>query len=122
MNERHTLGKRAEDAVSRHLEHLGFRICARNYRCSTGELDIIAECDDLVVFVEVRSQSSDFYSDPAITVTQPKQRRIASAAQHWLLKNPRPNSFLRFDIAGVRVVHGELCIEVYSDAFSVPWE
>ena len=92
MNDKHRLGQKAETEIAQRLISNGFKILARNYRCATGEIDIVAESGDLVVFMEVRSESTGYYGDPAMTVTAPKQRRIASAAQHWLLGNPRPTA------------------------------
>ena len=121
VNDKHRLGRRAEAEIAQRLISNGFKILARNYRCSTGEIDIVAESGDLVVFMEVRSESTGFYGDPAMTVTRPKQHRIASAAQHWLLAHPRPSSYLRFDVAGIQAMGGTWRVEIIEDAFTVPW-
>jgi putative endonuclease len=119
--DRARVGARGERAVERHLRRQGFRIEARNWRCRTGELDIVASKGDLVVMVEVRSVSEGnewLRGSPSATVTGPKQARIGLAAAAWLAANPRPEAAIRFDVVGVRV--GPLrahIIDYIEDAF-----
>ena len=73
---RNRLGAVGETLAARYYERLGFEVLARNWRCATGELDLVVGRGDLVVFVEVKSRSSLAFGHPAEAVTRDKQRRI----------------------------------------------
>ena len=72
-----------ENIASHYLEEQGFRIREKNYRITRGEIDIIAENDDYVIFVEVKYRKDHFYGYPWEAVTKAKQKRICKAAGHF---------------------------------------
>ena len=83
------------------------------------------ECDELVVFVRgAKPSRRTCYSDPAIAVTQPKQRRsLRRLHNDWLLKNPRPNSFTTDSmLQAFGSFMGRCASGCMAGAFSVPWE
>ena len=87
------LGRLGEDLACNFLEKNGYRIVRRNVHLSKNELDIIAEDDDYIVFVEVKTRScskiSDLnYGSPAMSVTYSKQKRTLLAAQAYLNVHP----------------------------------
>lgn len=90
------LGKFAEDRAERMLADAGLAILHRNYRCRQGEIDLIAQDGDTLVFVEVRSRSRQDYGSAADSITPAKQRRIIAAARHYLASLPRMPA-CRFD-------------------------
>ena len=98
---RRALGARGESLAARWYESNGYRVIDRNWRCRTGEIDIVAQTGVTIVFVEVKTRSSDAYGSPAAAVTPTKQRRLRSLAIEWLRANEVHGASLRFDVACV---------------------
>jgi putative endonuclease len=96
-------GARGEALVATRLERDGYTIVARNWRCPVGELDIVASLGDLLVFVEVRTVTSDFLETPVLSVNLGKQGRVGRAADVWLRAHAAQPDRIRFDVAGVRL-------------------
>jgi len=110
-------GDAAEDAAARHLAAAGCRIVARNARYRDGEVDLIARERDLLVFVEVRMRAGVRFGGAAVSVDSLKQKRIARAAQHWLLREYGERwPACRFDVV---TVDGGGTIEWIRDAFQM---
>ena len=108
---RQQLGRAGERLALEHLQRLGYRKVACNYRTRFGEIDLIV-CDDLwLVFVEVKARRVGALADSVESVTPRKQRQVRSMAAAWLVEaTDRPRSReLRFDVVGVTVDrHGRL--------------
>lgn len=100
MKNTRALGARAEALARRHLEKLGFKIVATNWRGRVGgEVDLIAREGSTVCFVEVRFRSSPSSVHPLETIDARKQARLRRAALAYLAKNkPAP---LRFDVVAI---------------------
>ncbi|MBI1966210.1 MAG: YraN family protein [Betaproteobacteria bacterium] len=98
MNKR---GEPAESLAAAFLEGRGLRVLARNYRCRFGELDLIAEHRDTLVFVEVRARRSEAFGGAAGSITRAKRRRLLATARHYLARSGlrRP---CRFDVVLLR--------------------
>jgi putative endonuclease len=101
---------RVKDAVGRFGEQLaadrmaadGLVLLERNWRCTDGELDIVAVEGDSVVFVEVKTRSSLALGDPAEAVSPAKAARLRRLALRWLAEHPdRHWSALRFDVVAI---------------------
>jgi putative endonuclease len=89
-------GVSAEGRAAALLMAKGYRILARRYRTSYGEIDIVARRRNLVAFIEVKARPS--LDDAAYAVTPRQQARIIDAAQAWLMAHPEHAEFeLRFD-------------------------
>jgi putative endonuclease len=82
----HEFGQRSEAAAAAYLFERGYRILARGFTVRGGEIDIIATCDDTVVFVEVKARAEVEAALAAITPA--KRRRLARAAAAWVANNP----------------------------------
>lgn len=96
------LGRYGEDLAAAHLTAAGMELLARNWRCREGELDIVALDGDAVVFVEVKTRSSNAFGAPAEAVGPVKARRIRGLACRWLLDHrPVGAHDLRFDVVSV---------------------
>lgn len=107
MTTRNELGALGEQVAVDHLQRLGLRIVARNWRCRYGELDVIADDDgDTVVFVEVKTRSGDGFGGVEQAVTPQKVRRIRRLAGVWLAGQDSRWSQVRIDVVGVRVGRG----------------
>ncbi len=92
-------GQQAEDIACNYLQAKGLELYVRNYHCRRGEIDLIMGDGSTLVFVEVRYRSSSRFGSGAETVDSRKQRRIITAATHYLQTSPvqtrRP---ARFDV------------------------
>lgn len=93
----HARGLEAESQAARFLEAQGLAIIARNYRTRFGEVDLIAQDGPTLVFVEVRARRSAAFGGALASVDVAKQRRIVSAARHYLGRN-RSEPACRFDV------------------------
>lgn len=91
------LGDFGEYVAADFLEAKGYHILERNYHCSGGELDIIAEKGKFLVFVEVKTRSSEKFGAPAESVTRKKQEHLLAAARGYLMENPTKKE-IRFDV------------------------
>lgn len=88
----------AEEVARRHLEGLGWRTLAVNYRLRGGELDLVMQHDNVVVVVEVRQRRTARFGSPAETIDQRKLIRLRRTAQHFLsFELRRPGAALRLD-------------------------
>ena len=105
------LGDFGERAAEAYLQTLGCRILARNFRVSGGELDLVAETEACLIFVEVKTRSSARFGSPAEAVDRNKQLHMKRAAEAWLMVYPT-NKEVRFDVLEVYAssVRGELCL------------
>lgn len=107
-------GAQAEDLACAHLERAGLRLRTRNYRCPQGEVDLVMDDRDTLVFVEVRFRRSDTFGTPAETVDRRKQARLRAAAGHYLLTHAADRA-CRFDVVAVSGLNAH--IEWLRDAF-----
>ena len=90
-NNHRAVGRFAEQVAAAYLVQQGYRIVRTNYTVKGGELDIIAENDEYIVFVEVKSRDRSYvpgYGRPALAVTETKKRRVVQTAEIYLLDNP----------------------------------
>ncbi len=101
MNRR-TEGSRYEQSAASYLESLGYRILARNYRCRTAEIDLVARQGRYLVFVEVKERSTGFYGYGCESVDLRKQSRICQAARYYMMKERiAPDMPVRFDVVTI---------------------
>lgn len=98
---RRWFGNRSERAAERFLRRLGYRILKRNYRCSLGELDLVALERDCLVFVEVRSTEGDDRERPAASVGPVKQQRLTQLALSFMQRYRLLGRAARFDVLAV---------------------
>jgi putative endonuclease len=98
---RRWFGTRSERAAARFLKRQGFRILARNLSGPLGEIDLIALDGRCIVFVEVRSTSTDDPGRPAESVDQVKQRRLTDLALDFLRRHRLLDHAARFDVLAI---------------------
>lgn len=96
-------GRDAEIAAARYLEHEGLRVVHRNLRLPEGEIDLICEDGDAVVFVEVKCRDARWGDDPGAAVSWWKQRRLTRLASHYLKWKHLLDARCRFDVVAVTV-------------------
>jgi putative endonuclease len=99
------IGALGEQVAVDHLRSLGLRVLTRNWRCRYGELDVIAADDATrtVVFVEVKTRTSDQFGGVAQAVTPLKVRRLRRLAGLWLAAQHGSWAAVRIDVIGVRI-------------------
>lgn len=99
------LGKFGEDLAADFFIEQGYRILERNYRTAVGELDLVAETEELLIFAEVKTRTSRRFGSPAEAVDQKKQLHMRKTAEIWLAEHPTEKE-IRFDVlevyAGIR--------------------
>jgi len=108
-----------EGEAARHLEEAGYAILARNYRTRTGEIDLIACKENLVVFVEVKMRSSEAFGRPEEAIDTRKQKKIIEIAKCYLAEHPCPALDIRFDVIAITSQGAERNIKHFEDAFRV---
>lgn len=97
-----SLGKQAEDFAYRYLKSQGLRLIARNYACRLGEIDLIMQDKDMLVFIEVRYRQQHQFGHSLETVDSYKQTKLIKTAEHYLQSNPiLAESPCRFDVLGI---------------------
>ena len=102
MSDTNFHGKKGEDITADFLRKNGFIIFKRNYHSRYGEIDIIAQKDDLLLFVEVKTRSEDALVSPAEAVDYNKQSKIKLTAADFLRKT-KSDFKCRFDVSEVTV-------------------
>ena len=95
-----------ERAAKKHLQTLGLKFLTANFRSRRGEIDLVFRDDDCLVFVEVKTRSSEDWTRPAAAVNALKKRLLSQCALDYLrlLKNPEVK--IRFDIVEVLLSDG----------------
>lgn len=88
-------GLQAEKIAATFLINHGLSLVAQNYHCRFGEIDLIMQEAETLVFVEVRLRSSNQFGNPAESITRQKQQRLIATAQHFL--QTQPSTPCRFD-------------------------
>jgi len=114
------LGNQGEDLAVVYLRQNGYRIHAQKYRSPIGEIDIIAEKDNVLAFIEVKTRRSERYGAPAQAVNLHKQRKIILTAYYYVGQKNLENKLCRFDVIEVYCpLHAALSIQHYTNAFEV---
>jgi putative endonuclease len=112
------LGRTGEDRAAKHLAKLGYRVLERNYNTKQGEIDLIALDRDTIVFVEVKTRTSDAYGAPELAVDQRKQGRMVKAALGYLKQKKLHQMACRFDVVAISG-GDEQQVEVIRNAFEM---
>lgn len=113
-------GKFGEQIASDYLTDKGFIIVKKNYRCFSGEIDIIAKKKDLLLIVEVKSRNKIDTEETLLSITKSKQRKISRATADFIENNQEYSEhYIRFDIITVIKHHlyDEYIINHYDNAF-----
>lgn len=109
MENRRRTGAEYEQKAAEYLKSLGWRILERNFRCRTGEIDLIALEGAVLVFVEVKYRRSSAYGNPAEAVDARKQRTICRVADYYRMRHGiSEDCSVRFDVAAIQ--GGEICL------------
>ncbi len=101
-------GKRGEDAARRFLKKQGLRFVFANFKANRGEIDLVFRDQLSLVFVEVKTRSSETWTRPADAVDAQKKRLLSEAALQYLRMLDQPLISFRFDIVEVLIRDGHI--------------
>lgn len=95
-------GEKAEQDACQHLQQHGLKLVTKNYRCKFGEIDIIMQDRQSLVFVEVRYRKSSQFGSGAESITMAKQKKLLRTASYYLQQHPQTAQLAcRFDVISI---------------------
>jgi len=99
---RQNLGRWGETQATIYLETRGYKILERNVHTSYGEIDIIAQKDEVAIFVEVKTRRSYTYGYPEESITPIKQEHMVNASQAYLVEHPELGNNWQIDVISIQ--------------------
>ena len=113
-----TLGILGEELAFQYLKRKGYKVLLRNYESPLGEIDLVARENGALVFVEVKTRSSDAMGLPFESVTAWKRRQILKSARYYLMRYRVRDVPCRFDVVSVLLPkEGVAELEIIQNAF-----
>jgi putative endonuclease len=112
-------GELGERIAARWLEKSGWKILARRYRNGRRDIDVVAERDGLVAFIEVKARTGQEFGDPVEAVHRRKQRELTKSAQTWIDRHGRSGETYRFDVMGVLLREKRVFVRHVPGAFQL---
>ena len=112
-------GEIGERVAERWLRRKGWRIMQRRFRSGHRDIDLVAERDGLVAFVEVKARKGAEFGGPVEAVNWRKQRELTRSAHVWISRHGRPSDSYRFDVIGVLVAGSTVRVRHVEDAFAI---
>ena len=109
---RQELGRWGETLAANYLDRNGYRVIERNLRTPFGEIDLVAEDGSLLVFVEVKTRSTDTYGMPEESITQQKRQHLIAAAQSYLQTFSISDTNWRIDVISIRKLKSKATPEI----------
>ncbi|TMD69862.1 MAG: YraN family protein [Chloroflexi bacterium] len=103
---RQGLGRTGERLAAEELSQQGYRILEQNFRCSYGEIDLVAEDEHDLIFVEVKTRRGNAFGLPEEAVTRRKQQKIAQVASYYLDLHACSDRSWRIDVVAVQLSRG----------------
>lgn len=96
------LGRWGENIAVDYLKSIGYSIVDRNVRTPYGELDIVADSNDLLIFVEVKTRTTTSYGMPEAGVTEQKRKHIIDSVEFFFQEHPDLERDWRIDVIAIR--------------------
>ena len=113
-----TLGKQAEDAAYHYLTANGLKLIERNYKCRRGEIDLVMQDNNSIVFIEVRYRRNNRFGSGAESINSSKQQKLIMTAMHYLQTHRNSTATAsRFDVISIQGQQGKHDIEWIQNAF-----
>ena len=119
--ERLDLGRLGERLALQKIKRLGYKCIEKNYRCSLGEIDLIAKDGDCLVFIEIKTRKGRSIGYAKEAVTQRKIRQISKVALAYMKSNNCCDTKSRFDVIAVSIMGDREEMEVITDAFELAY-
>ena len=101
VDARKTFGTQEESRAAEYLASLGYKILARQYRSRVGEIDLVAQEGDEIIFVEVKARRSNLYGYPEESVTEQKIQKILRMGEYYLRENNCVDAPYRIDVIAI---------------------
>ena len=101
------LGKKGEELAIQYLQEHNYKIIDKNFRTRLGEIDIIAKDKQELVFIEVKTRTSNQYGSPSEAVDNIKIKHIEKAAEYYIYIKQLQNEYIRFDVIEVMADNGK---------------
>jgi putative endonuclease len=112
------VGRRGEAAAETRYVARGYRVVARNWRCSVGELDLVLARGNVLVICEVKTRRGSRYGGGYEAVDARKREKLRALAEVFIQRAPAVPFAVRFDVASVRLrPNGSAAVEIFEDAF-----
>jgi putative endonuclease len=112
-------GEIGERVAERWLRRKGWRIVQRRFRNGHRDIDLVAEREGLIAFVEVKARKGAEFGLPVEAVNWRKQRELSRSAHVWIERHGRPEDSYRFDVIGVLVEGATVRVRHVENAFSL---
>jgi putative endonuclease len=119
--DRQELGRLGETMACDFLKKQGYKIVNHNYRVRGGEIDIVAEDGDMIVFVEVKTRISRFFGYPEEAINKRKQHKLAMTAECYLAAHKLYEKDYRIDAVGIEVGQDGQLINLRHEKDIVGW-
>ena len=103
LMDRQEVGKLGEEAARKFLKKRGYRIRETGFRCRHGEIDIVAQKKDYLVFVEVRTKSNLDFGTPEESITQAKKERLIASALTYTTTHENLPPLWRIDVVAIEL-------------------
>lgn len=116
----HSKGQHAENACCEYLQQRGLKLLAKNYRGQRGEIDIVMQDKDALVFVEVRYRKNNFYGGALESITAEKQARVAATAEQYLQHETKIKNG-RIDVVAMSQKLQNMPTENSNDEYTFEW-
>lgn len=118
MSQTQIIGKAAEDFACKFLLKQGLRLITRNFYCRSGEIDLIMQDKEHLVFIEVRYRNSNIFGSAVESITYNKQQKLLKAANYYLSQNKLIEKVAcRFDVVAITSLQSEKNTEWIKNAF-----
>ncbi|VAX11959.1 hypothetical protein MNBD_GAMMA24-2484 [hydrothermal vent metagenome] len=112
------IGQETESLACRYLQAQGLRLLERNFSMPQGEIDLIMQEGQSLVFIEVRYRRNNNFGSGAETITRNKQRKLLATAARYLQRNPlRAEQPARFDVVSIQMENNQPLINWIKNAF-----
>ena len=115
------LGRYGEDLAYKRIKRLGYRKIIRNYRCPLGEVDLIANDGDTLVFIEIKTRRGKPTGYAKEAVNARKQRQLSKVALSYMKSNNCSDAKARFDVIAISIKDDKPEIEVVKNAFDLAY-
>lgn len=113
------LGQLGERIAERWLRKQGYQILARRFRHGRRDIDLVAQRERTVAFVEVKARRGTEFGDPVEAVHHRKQRELTRSARVWIDRHGRDGEMYQFDVVGVLIDDLRVQVKHVTNAFTV---
>ena len=117
MAKHNDFGRHSEIMAQNYLQNMGYTILETNWRCGHKEIDIIAKDNDYIVFIEVKTRTSNKYGAPSEAVNKIKQKHMLQTIKYYLYIRNLSDEFIRIDVIEVYINNNVYKVNHIKQAF-----